>query len=196
MLFDEPQSIRDGGAVGPFDGRRRGLVGDRPQRRHALHRGEGQVIAGDRLGPRPGMLGDRGGQLPGILRPASVLGNEELPGHLGADPGPIRRRHSPVPGQPGGLVEGGDPFRHLDPERRHIRLVDLERHPQPGHRLVVPHGQVRALQLLLALGGEGMQPGPEQRPHLLGGHHVAGAEPSIPAIPEPIHTPGVSPRSV
>jgi hypothetical protein len=48
-----------------------------------------QVIAGDRLGPRPGVLGDRGGQLPGILRRASVLGNEEPLGHLGADPGPM-----------------------------------------------------------------------------------------------------------
>jgi hypothetical protein len=38
-------------------------VGDRPQRRHALHWREGQVIAGDRLGPRPGMLGNGGGQL-------------------------------------------------------------------------------------------------------------------------------------
>ena len=167
---------RDGGAVGAFDGRRRGLVGDRPQRRDALHWGEGQVIAGDRLGPRPGMLGDRGGQLPGILRLAAVLGDEELPCHLGADPGPIRSRHSPVTGQPGRLVEGGDPFRHLDPERRHIRLVDLERRAQPGHRLVVPHGQVRALQLPLSLLSQGMQPGPEQGPHLLRGHHVAGVE--------------------
>ena len=33
------------------------------------------------------------------------------------DPGPIRSRHGPVTGQPDGLVEGGDPSRHLDPER-------------------------------------------------------------------------------
>ena len=36
VLFDEPQSIRDGGPVGPFYGDGRGLVGDRPQRRHAF----------------------------------------------------------------------------------------------------------------------------------------------------------------
>jgi site-specific recombinase XerC len=42
---------------------------------------------------------------------------------------PIRHRYRAVAGQPGGLVEGGDPFRHLDPERRHVRLVDLERRP-------------------------------------------------------------------
>jgi hypothetical protein len=34
--------------------------------------------SGNRLGPRPGVLGDRGGQLPGILRLASVLGNEDF----------------------------------------------------------------------------------------------------------------------
>ena len=39
---------RDRGLVGPLDHRGRGRVGDRPQRRHALHRGEGQVVAGDR----------------------------------------------------------------------------------------------------------------------------------------------------
>jgi len=31
MSLDEPQSVRDGGPVGPFDRRRRGLVSDRPQ---------------------------------------------------------------------------------------------------------------------------------------------------------------------
>jgi hypothetical protein len=102
------------------------------------------------------MLGDRGGQLPGILRLASVLGDEELPCHLGTDPGPIRRRHGAVPGQPGGLVQRRDPFRQLDPKRRHVRLVDLERCAQPGHRLVVLLSQVRALQLPLALLGQGM----------------------------------------
>ena len=75
-----------------------------------LHRGEGQVIAGDRLGPRPGMLGDRGGQLPGILRLAAVLGGEESPCHLGADPGPIRSRHRPVPGSPAAWLKAAIRF--------------------------------------------------------------------------------------
>jgi hypothetical protein len=170
-----------------------GLVGDRPQRRHTLHRREGEVIAGDRLGSRPRVLGDRGGQLPGILRLASVLRNEELPRHLGADPGPIRSRYGPVLGHPGGLVQRGEPLRHLNPERRHVRLVDLERRTQPGHRLVVQHGQVRALQLPLTLRSQRMQPGPEQRPHLLRGHHIAGVEAVDPDQPRAHPHPGSFP---
>ena len=70
------------------------------KRRHRLHRGEGQVIAGDRLGPRPRLLGDRGGDLAGIDRIAAMLGSEELPRHLGADPRPICRGDRLVPGCP------------------------------------------------------------------------------------------------
>jgi hypothetical protein len=193
VLFEEPQSVPDGGLVGAFDDRCRRLVGDRPQRRHALHRGEGQVIAGDRLGPRTGVLGDRGGQLPGILRLASVLGGEELPRHLGADPGPIRHRYRPVTGHPGRLVQRGDPLRHLNPERRHIRLADLERRPQPSHRLVIPHGQIRPLQLPLPLLSQRVQPSPEQRPHLLGGHHITEAEAVDPGNPRAHPDPGSFP---
>jgi hypothetical protein len=53
--------------------------------------------------------------------------------------------------------------------RRH-----LDRSPNRGYRLVVPYGQVRALHLLLPLRSQGVQPGPEQGPHLLGGHYIAG----------------------
>ena len=97
---------------------------DRPQGRHGLHGGEGEVVAGDRLGPRPGVFGDLPGQLPRIHRLPAMLGGEELPRHLGADPGPVRRRHRPIPGQTGRLVDGGDPFRDLDPKRAHITVED------------------------------------------------------------------------
>ena len=43
---------RDRSLVRPLDLRRDVRVGDRPQRRHRLDRGEGQVVAGHRLGPR------------------------------------------------------------------------------------------------------------------------------------------------
>ncbi len=61
-------------------------------------------------------------------------------------PGPVDGRHRPVPGQTSGLVEGGDPFRHLDPERADITVDDLKRCPKPGHRQVVGFGQVRSLR--------------------------------------------------
>ena len=61
----------------------------------------GDRTAGDRLRPRPGVLGDRGGQLPRILGWSCVFGGEKLPGQLGADPGPIRHRYGPVTGHPG-----------------------------------------------------------------------------------------------
>jgi hypothetical protein len=41
-----------------------------------------------------------------------------------------------------------------------------------------------------------MQTAAEQRSHLLGGHRVPTVKPSIPPKPEPIHIPGVSPRSM
>jgi hypothetical protein len=53
-------------------------------------------------------------------------------------------------------------------------VVDLERRTQPGDKLVVANSQVRPLQLLLPLCGEGMQADAEQRLHLLRGHRIAG----------------------
>jgi hypothetical protein len=48
VLFDEGQRVGDGGAVGVFDLRRNSWFGERPQRRDAFNRGEGEVVAGDR----------------------------------------------------------------------------------------------------------------------------------------------------
>ena len=67
-------------------------VGDRPQRRHRLHRGEGQVIAGNGLGARTRLLSDGGGDLASIDRVAAMLSSEELPRHLGTDLRPKCRR--------------------------------------------------------------------------------------------------------
>ena len=87
--------------MGPFDRRRDRRVGDRPQRRHRLHRGERQVVAGDRLCARPRVLRDLARQLAGIDRLPAMLGAEELPRHLGPDPRPIsRRRPSASAGRP------------------------------------------------------------------------------------------------
>ena len=72
-------------------------VGDRPQGRHRLHRGEGQVIAGNRLGARTGLLSDCRRKLAGIDRLPAMLASEELPGHLGAHLRPMPQRHDRPP---------------------------------------------------------------------------------------------------
>ena len=92
VAFDEAQRILHGSLMRPLDLRGDVRVGDRPQRRHRLDRGEGQVIAGNRLGARTRLLGDGGGDLAGIDRIAAMLGSEELPRHLGADLRPHRLR--------------------------------------------------------------------------------------------------------
>ena len=91
--------------MGPFDLRRHRLVGDRPQRRDGLHRGERQVVAGDRLCPWPGVLGDLRGQLPRIVRLAAVLGGEELAVPPRSAPGPDPPRASArPPGRPAAVL--------------------------------------------------------------------------------------------
>jgi len=71
--------------------------------------------------------------------------------------------------------------------------VNLERRPQPGH----PQESFSVsptLQRVHPLPRQRVHARPEQGLHLLGGHHVPASKPSMPAIPEPSHTPGVSPR--
>ena len=97
MLLNEPQRILHRRLMGALNHPRDRRVGDRRQGRHGLHRGEGQVVAGDRLRPRPRVFGDLTGHLPRIHRLAAMLGTKELPRDLGADPGPVRRRHRPIP---------------------------------------------------------------------------------------------------
>jgi hypothetical protein len=92
VAFDEAQRILHGSLVRSFDLRGDLRVGDRPQCRHRLDRGEGQVIAGNRLGVRTRLLSDGSGDLAGIDRIAAMLCSEELPRHLGTDLRPKRRR--------------------------------------------------------------------------------------------------------
>jgi hypothetical protein len=71
-------TVNDGAPIGAFD-------------RCRSSPGKGQVIARDRLGSRPRMLGDRGGNLPGILWGSAML-CAEVPRHLGAvAPDPLGR---------------------------------------------------------------------------------------------------------
>ena len=91
VALDEAQRILHGSLMRQFDLRGDLRVGDRPQRRHRLHRGEGQVIAGNRLGARTRLLSDSRGDLAGIHRIAAML-------WLGRTPAPPR--YGPAPEAP------------------------------------------------------------------------------------------------
>jgi hypothetical protein len=92
VAFDEGQRILHRSLVRLLDMRGDMWVGDRPQRRHRLDRGEGQVIAGNGLGARTRLLSDGGCDLTRIDRIAAMLCSEELPRHLGTDLRPKCRR--------------------------------------------------------------------------------------------------------
>ena len=121
-----------------------------------------------------------------------MLGAKELPRHLGAHPGPVRRRHRPIPGQTGRLIDGGDPFRDLDPERADVAVEDLERCPEPGHRQEVGVGQVRSFELLHVAArpaGAYRQPNSARICSAVTGSPAF--RPSIPAMPGPDPHPGL-----
>ena len=121
--------------MGLFDHSRHRRIGDRPQGRDRLHRGERQVIPGNRLCSRPRVFRDLSRQLPGIHRLPAMLGQEELPGHLGPHPRPIRSRQRSAGGQAGRRIDRRDASCHLEPERADVTIDDLERRAQPGHVL-------------------------------------------------------------
>ena len=132
VLLDERQSILHGGLVGPFNHSRHLRISDRPQRRHRLHRGERQVITRHCLGSRPRVFRDLSRQLPGIDRLSAMLGEEELPGHLGPHPRPIGSRQRSAGRQAGRAVDRGDAPGDLEPKRADVTVDDLERRSQPG----------------------------------------------------------------
>jgi hypothetical protein len=105
-----------------------------------------------------------------------MLGEEELPGHLSAHPGPVSRRDRGVGRRSDCRVERRDALGHLDPKWAQIVVDDLERRPQQRHVLKVPQGEVGSFQLLLAELGQRMQTAAEQRSHLLCGHRVASSQ--------------------
>jgi hypothetical protein len=176
VAFDEAQRISYGSLMRLLDLRGDVRVGDRPQARHRLNRGEGQVIAGNGLGARPRLLSDGPGDLAGIDRITAMLCSEELPRHLGTDLRPKCRRDRLVSELSGGRLSGGNSLRHLDPESVDLAGVNLERRTQPSRCFDVCVGQVGGRKLLQPFGGEGMHAGAEQSPHLLRGDHIPGVE--------------------
>jgi hypothetical protein len=125
-----------------------------------------------------------------------MLRGEELAGHLGPHPGPVCSGQGSAGGNAGRGVDRSEPSCHFAAEWADVTVNDLERRPEPGRVLVVALGEVGSCQLLLAELGQRVQAAAEQGSHLFGGHRVAAVRASIPAKPEPIHTPGFSPRSV
>ena len=74
-----------------------------------------------------------------------MRGQEELPGHLGPHPGPIRGRPGSAGGKAGRRMDRREASCHLEPERADITIDDLERDPQTGYFLEVADSQVRVL---------------------------------------------------
>ena len=190
LLLDEGQGGVDRGPVRLLDHRGRVRVAQRPQHRDALDGGEGEVVAGHRLGLGPRVLGDGGGQLASVSRLPAVFGSEDLPRHGGADLGPLRCRDRPVTWQAGGLVEGRHPLGGLDPERAHIVLVDLVRDAQPGRGPVLrlggrghPGATDPQVELPGPLVGQRVMPGAEEARHVLGRDDIAGLQAVDPGHP-------------
>ena len=176
MLLDKRQSILHGCLVGPVNHSRHRRIGDRPQRRHRLHRRKRQVIPSNGLRPRPRVLRDLSRQLPSINRLPAVLGPEKLAAHLGPHPRPISSRQRRARRQAGRRLDRRNAPGHLEPKRADDTINDLERHPQLGHLPEVTFGEVRSFKLLLAELGQRMQTAAEQRSHLLGGHPIADGQ--------------------
>jgi hypothetical protein len=175
LLLDEAQRIVDRSLMGPFDRRRHRRIGDRPQRRHRLHRRERQVEPSDRLRPWTGTLRELPSQLASINRRTAMLSDKELPRYLRANPRPVSRRDRGVDRLTDRGIQSSDPLGHLHPER--CRIVDgLERSPQPHNVLEVPSSEVGVVQLPQPCLGQRMQPAPEQSPHLLRRHRVANVQ--------------------
>jgi len=120
--------------------------GDRPERRHRLDRGEGEVEPGHRGGRRPGVAGDEGGQLTRVPRRPAVLPREHLPADVGADPGPLRGRQRRGLRHPQGQVGLRAGPRDRDLELRG-GVDDRERLTEADRCLRVRHrgGPVRAI---------------------------------------------------
>jgi hypothetical protein len=197
VAFDEVQCMLHGSLVRSFDLRSEVRVGDRPQRRHRLHRGKRQVIAGNRLGARTRLSNDCRRNLAGIDRVPAMLASEKLPRHLGAHVRPICRRDRPVGQLSCWPVPRGNPLRHLDPERADLAGVNLERRAQPGRSpRTFLSVKSPASSCSNRVAARGCRPAPNKARICSAVTGALALRPSIPTMPDPIHAPGLSPRSV
>ena len=105
-----------------------------------------------------------------------MLGEEELPGHRGPHPRPIRSRQRSAGGKAGRRIDRRDASCHLEPERADNTIDDLERRAQLSHLLKVADSEVWTFKLLLAELGQRVQTATEQRSHLLRSHRIADGQ--------------------
>ena len=85
---------------------------------------------------------------------------------------------------------------HLEPERADITIDDLERRPQPRHVLEVAVVRSGPSSCCCRSSANGCRPQPNKARICSAVTGSPAVRPSIPSMPEPIHSPGVSPRSV
>ena len=106
LLLQPRQRGLDSRVVGVLDLLGDVAVGQRPQRRDGLHRGEGEVVAGHRGGLLAGGLGHEGAALAVVDRGPAVLAEEVLVAQFGADPRPHLGRDRGLPVLAVGQVVG------------------------------------------------------------------------------------------
>jgi hypothetical protein len=105
-----------------------------------------------------------------------MLGEEELPGHVGPHPGTDCSGQGSARRQAGRRLDRPDAFGDLEAERADLTINDPERRPEAGRVLVVALGEIRPSQLLLPELGQRVQTAAEQCTHLLRRHRVAGGQ--------------------
>ena len=142
-------------------------VGQRPQRRDGLHRGEGEVVTGHGGGLLAGGLGHEGATLTVVDRFPAVLAEEVLVAQFSADPGAFFGRDRGLPVLPVGQVVGDVAPCGLLDELRLVAQVAGEHAPELG-------GLLRLLKALPRVQGGVLQPLrvrvatlAEQVPHVL-----------------------------
>ena len=180
MLLQEPDGVLYGGVVGAFDLRGDLRVGDRPH--------VDTDFTGENVRSKPATVCAAAGdawrsssQLPGICWWPAMLCDEQLPRHLGPNPGPLGRRDRPVRRQPRLLV---GTRRSASPPRPKPAWFGVEiLNGTPSRVAARMLASVRSASQLLQPGRQWMHPRAEQSPHLLAGHRIAGVQ----AVDAPHH---------
>ena len=147
--------------------------------------GRTSVVTRDRLCSWPRVRGDLPGQLPPIEAPCRTDA-EELPRHLGPDPGPLSRRDRASCRPSDGGVERGDALATSTRNGRRSLSTILNGDPAATFEILL--GEVGSLQRAAQL-GQRMETAAEQGRICSAVTGSPAASPSIPSIPEPIHIP-------
>ena len=146
LVLQVVEGVVDRALVGTFDRGRDRLRGDRPQGADALHRREGQVIAGDRVRPGTRVPGDGRRDLAGVDRVPVKLLPEQLDRDLSADPGAVLKGAFGIPPQAAAHVRVRHSRGHTPAELRDVVGVHRVEVPEPAR-------PVRSCRIQPGLGG-------------------------------------------